>query len=233
MIQQAAVRNQLLSSLPSEDFAILAPLMTPVDLPRREVLVGPEMPIERSYFLEHGIASVIASTVEGTQTEIALIGREGLIDVTSILGGKSSPLEVFMQVEGDALCIQAAALQRAMTENRSLEKRLLRYAQNFLVQVSFSVVAAASLPLRSRLARWLLMCHDRIDGDDFPITHEFISLMLNVRRSGVTEAVQALEGSGAIRARRGVVTIRDRAILLDIAGEGYGQPETHYEAGSD
>jgi CRP-like cAMP-binding protein len=104
----------------------------------------------------------------------------------------------------------------------------LRYVEAFQVQVAHTALSHGSYTIEERLARWLLMCHDRLDGDDLPLVHEFLALMLGVRRSGVTLALQILEGAGVIHAKRGLITVHDRAKLQEIAGGSYGVPEVEY-----
>jgi len=105
---------------------------------------------------------------------------------------------------------------------------LLRYVQTLLVQTAQSTATNASHRVESRLARWLLMCHDRIDGDEIALTHEFMSMMISADRSGVTVTLHILEGAGMIWSKRGRVIIRNRELLEDLAGDGYGVPEAEY-----
>ena len=134
-----------------------------------------------------------------------------------------------MQVEGRGYRIAAEALRRAIDTSASLRGLLLRYAHTFLVQTAQTALANAGAPAEERLARWLLMYHDRQDGDDLSVTHEFLSLMLGVRRPTVTVAIHTLEGAGLIRARRGRIRVLNRAGLEEAAGEAYGPAEAEYE----
>jgi CRP-like cAMP-binding protein len=206
-------KNKLLASLSQADISLFSLEMVAVQT------------IQRTYFLESGIASVVASTADGTQTEVGIIGYEGMIDIATALGSVTAPLEIFIQAPGHGHSLPSAVFQEALAKSATLRTVMLNYAQAFLVQVSHTALAAASLSIKARLARWLLMCDDRTEGPEIPMTHEFLSLMLSVRRPGVTEAVQAVEASGAIRAHRGMIEIRDRGILKQIAGDGYGAPE--------
>jgi len=118
---------------------------------------------------------------------------------------------------------------RIIAEGRpGLHRHLLRFVQAFTVQVAQTALSNGSYTLEERLARWLLMCHDRVDGDVLSTTHEFLSIMLGVRRPGVTEALHILEGAHVIRAERGLVTVLDRAKLEQVAGESYGVAEAEY-----
>jgi CRP-like cAMP-binding protein len=131
-------------------------------------------------------------------------------------------------VPGSALRMDADALRQAIGQSPSLHQHLLRYIETFQVQVAYTALSHGSFTIEERLARWLLMCHDRLDGNDLPLVHEFLSMMLGVRRSGVTIAVQTLEGTGAIKATRGHIIIRDREMLEEAANGSYGVPEAEY-----
>jgi CRP-like cAMP-binding protein len=119
-------------------------------------------------------------------------------------------------------------LKDTIDERPSLHRLLLRYAQALNVQTSVTAFANANHTLEMRLARWLLMCHDRLDGDDIEITHEFMAMMLGVRRAGVTTSLHILEGNRLIRSTRGLVTVRDRDGLEKLADDAYGLPEAEY-----
>jgi CRP-like cAMP-binding protein len=146
-----------------------------------------------------------------------------------VLGADRTPHETNVQIEGTWLRVEAATFQAAMARSPALTNLLMRYVQTFLLTVSQTAVANGSFTIEERLARWLLLAHDRIDGDDLPLTHEFLSLMLGVRRSGVTTALHVLQGARMIRAKRGVITVLDRAKLEVAAGSTYGIPECEYE----
>ena len=126
------------------------------------------------------------------------------------------------------LAIDTAAFCAAVDQSPSLRKLLLRYAQVQFVQAVQTAFVNATYQSEVRLARWLLMCHDRVDGDELVMTHEFVSLMLGVQRSSATLAIQALEGYRLIKAGRGRMTVRDRKALEEIADAGYGLPEAEY-----
>jgi len=193
------------------------------------VLVHAHRPIRQVYFPENALGSVVALTREGRRIEVGLFGRDGMSAPSLLHGADRSPLETFTQVPGPAFQIAVAPLREVIALSPSFAALLLRYVEAFNVQVSHTVVANGIYTLEERLARWLLMTHDRIDGDELPLVQEFLAMMLAVRRAGVTEALQALEEAGAIRAARGLVTILNRATLEEIAGGSYGPPEVEYE----
>jgi CRP-like cAMP-binding protein len=225
--QQSSIRNQLLAGLQAEDFAALQPHLEPVKLELRQMLIEPNQPIEHVYFQEVGYTSVCANS-HGSKIELGIIGHEGMVGVPVVLGARTTPFEFFIQHAGHGLRLPTHYLEEVIDERPSLHRRLLRYAQALNVQTSGTAFANAEHTVETRLARWLLMCHDRLDGDDIQITHEFLSMMLGVRRAGVTTATHILEGNGLIRAKRGIITILDRERLEELADNAYGLPETEY-----
>jgi CRP-like cAMP-binding protein len=225
--QQISIGNRLLASLSSEDFATLQPHLEPVPLAVRQVLIEPNKAIEHIYFPEAGMASVTNNS-SGGKIEVGVVGREGMVGLPIVLGIDQTPYEHFMQIAGHGWRIAVQDLEQAMAESSSLHRQLLRYAQASHVQVSETAFANANSDVEARLARWLLMCHDRVEGGDIPLTHEFIAMMLGVRRPGVTVALHVLEGMQVIRAKRGVVTVLDREKLEELADEAYGLSEAEY-----
>jgi CRP-like cAMP-binding protein len=203
----------------------LEPLLEAVDLELYHDLEKPDRPIENVYFMESGIASVVAIGEQRSRVEIGLIGREGMSGTAVVLDAVSSPHQTYIQVAGRGRLIVADDLRRAMKKSETLKSLLLRFAQVFSVQTAHTAIASARGKLDERLARWLLMAHDRIDGEELPLTHEFLALMLGVRRQGVTESVATLENDGMIRARRGRIVMVDRKSLEKKAGRFYGVPE--------
>jgi CRP-like cAMP-binding protein len=222
------VVNRLLRTLSGDDLALLKPHLEFMSLERGDVLIQPNQPIAHVFFPEGSIGSVVANTPEGRRIEVGIFGREGMSGTAVLLGTDRTPHETFIQVPGSALRIGTADLRRVIRESPSLHEHLLRYVQAFQVQVSQTALSHGSYTIEERLARWLLMCHDRLDGDDLPLIHEFLSLMLGVQRSGVTAALQSLEAGGMIRAQRGLITITDRAKLEEVAGGSYGISEAEH-----
>jgi CRP-like cAMP-binding protein len=221
-----AFRNQLLASLRADDLALLQPALQLVDLPLTTVLEEAGVPIEHVYFLESGFASVVTGIK--VQIEIGLIGREGMSGLSIVMDDDRSVNQTFMQAGGTALRLTAAELRTALGDSPSLRSSLLRYAQAFIVQTSQTALVNGRAKLEARLARWLLMAHDRFEQGDFPFTHRFIAMMLGVRRAGVTDALHILEGRGLIKARRGQITVIDRKGLHATADPSYGVPEAEY-----
>jgi CRP-like cAMP-binding protein len=223
---QVPVRNRLLATLAPADFSLLEPQLERVPLPAGMRLIEPNTPIEHVYFLEQGIASVVATTPQDRRIEVGIIGREGLTGVPVLLGTDRTPHECFIETAGEGMRMRADGLRRAMAASATLQQHLLRFVHAFTVQIGQTALANASHLIEERLARRLLMCHDRVDGDDLVATHEFLSLMLGVRRGGVTVALQSLEDKGLVSTRRGQVRVVDRAKLEAVAGDSYSVPET-------
>jgi CRP-like cAMP-binding protein len=207
---------------------LLLPHLTLVSLHKGDVLVHAHRPIKQVYFPENALGSVVALTREGRRIEVGLFGRDGMSGTSILLGGDRSSLETFTQVPGPAFQIAAARLRAVIAQSPSFAALLLRYVEAFNVQVSHTATANGIYTLEERLARWLLMTHDRMDGDDLPLVQEFLAMMLAVRRAGVAEALQALDEAGVIKTDRGLITIVNRARLEEIAGGSYGQPEAEY-----
>ena len=228
-VAQVFTRNRLLLALSVQEVSLLQPQLEPVCLPVGTRLAEPNTPIQHVYFLDAGIASVVASTPQGRRIEVGIIGREGLTGLPVLLGMDRSPHACFIQTPGSGWRIQADALRRALGASAALHQHLLRFVQAFLVQMGQTALANACHVVQQRLARWLLMCHDRVDGNDLATTHEFLSLMLSVRRPGVTMALQALEERGLISTKRGQIVVLDRAKLEGVAGDSYGLCEAEYE----
>lgn len=228
-ITQGTITNRLLRALSPNEFACLAPHLEPYVLPLRHTLVEADTPTAYVWFLESGLASVIAANDDDEEVEVSHIGREGMSGLHVLLQTDSTPNRTFMQVEGTGLRAPSAAICALFDSNKGIRDLLLRYVFTASLQLAHSTLANGRYTMHERLARWLLMCHDRIDGDHLPLTHEFLSLMLGVRRSGVTNELHILEGIHAIRATRGDIHVIDRARLEEIAGGSYGRPEKVYE----
>ncbi len=226
---QPYTANTLLGALSDDDLALLKPHLTRVKLARSQVLVTPNAPIEHVYFPEGGVVSIVSIMAQSGRIEAGIFGREGVSATCLLLGTDRSPHETFVQVDGStALRIDADRYLAAVQQSESLRTMLLRYVQTVLVQTAQSMATNATQRVEARLARWLLMCHDRIDGDEIALTHEFMGMMISAERSGVTITLHILEGAGMIRSKRGVVVIRDRDKLEELAGDGYGLPEAEY-----
>src|SRR5882762_3906214 len=219
--------NKLLASLSTNDFDLLEPHLASVTLGIRKHLEKPNKRIDAAYFPESGFASVVA-VQRGKQVEVGLIGREGMTGLPIVLGNHRSPHATYIQAAGEGKCIPSEELRHATRRSLSLRDSLLKYVQAFGVQTTHTAICNAQSRTNVRLARWLLMAHDRIGDDTLPLTHEFLSLMLAVRRPGVTDALNALRRQGLVSYGRGKITLRDRKKLELMAGDAYGTPEAEY-----
>ncbi|MCB4805386.1 CRP-like cAMP-binding protein [Methylobacterium brachiatum] len=227
-LQQADIRNRLLRALPPEDFAVLQPALRAQAMRLRHVLIASHTTIETVYFPEDGFVSITSDAPSG-RVEIGLIGREGLVGAAPILlDDDRSPHTHFVQMAGHMLSIDVPRLRAEVERRPALRRLLQRFIQAQFVQTAQTAFVNARGNTATRLARWLLMCHDRVDGDQITVTQDFMSFMLGVERPGVTAALRSLEMAGSVRKRRGSVEITDRDGLLDYAGDSYGVAEAEY-----
>ena len=227
-VDQKLVRNRLLALLGPHDWGMLQDHLRPFDAPRGLMVAQAGDAIEDAHFLDTGIGSVIVSSPEGLEAEGALYGRDGMAPTELLLGATEATHRIVMQVPGAGWRISADALCSACDASASLRSLLLRFTQTLAVQGRFTALSNAVHPIDERLARWLLMCDDRTDDGEIHLTHEFIAVMLAVRRPSVTTSLHVLEGNGFIRSERGRVMIRNRAALEAFAGDAYGGPEAEY-----
>jgi len=201
--------NFLLAALSPDDRALIAIQLKPVSLALREVLYEPGAEIEHVYFPTTGCVSMIHGTTDGS-VEVGTIGLEGMVGVPVLLRASSEPTRALVQVEGEAYRIPSAAFRAVVAESDHLERIFLRYALALFNQVAQSVACNRLHSLEERCARWLLITHDRVDGDVFKLTQEFLSYMLGVHRPAVTLAAGVLQNAGYIKYSRGTITVTDR-----------------------
>lgn len=223
---QSAYRNRLLATMGAGQLERLRPDLEPVDLPVASVLEAPHEPIAHVYFPEAGIGSVVVVGPRGSQgAEVGLFGRDGMSGLAVVLGDDRTPHETRVQLAGHGHRIPSEALREATREDQRLRDLFLHYALAAMAQSANTVLANARFCIEERLARWLLMCHDRMDGDLLEITHEFLAIMLGVRRAGVTVSIHMLEGQGLVKATRGRIRILDRDGLVAVSKGIYGPAE--------
>jgi CRP-like cAMP-binding protein len=212
--------NRILAGLSDVDRRLLEPI-TKLDLPVRTPLEQRNKRIDKIYFLDSGIASVVANGLAGRAIEVGIIGREGTTGITVILGDERPPHETFMQVGGRGQWVDANVLRRAMNASSSLRRALLQACHGFLVQTSYTALANGRAKVEQRLSRWLLLAQDRVDESALSLTHEFLAMMLGVRRPGVTESLHILERKGLIRRGRAAIEILDRPGLIKLSAGTY------------
>ncbi len=222
-------RNRLLAVLPAVDLALLQPSLELVGLEARQILEVAHTPITNVYFVESGLVSVVGTTKPDHRIEVGMVGYEGMTGVGVALGDDQSMNEALVQSTGTAWRVAPPALRKAMGASPTLTATLMRYVHIFIAQASQTALANGRGKLDERLARWLLMWHDRLRDDNLTITHEFLALLLGVRRQGVTVALHDLEGKGLIKSTRSLIRILDRDGLQRAANGFYGPPEAEYD----
>jgi CRP-like cAMP-binding protein len=214
-------KNKILASLPKAEISRLGPHLSPVDLPAGKTLMDPGQEITFVYFLETGLASVVVAMANGSMVETGITGNDGLVGFPVLLGTKTTPTRTFMQIPGNGFKIKAHHLIEEFERSGTLHKKINRYFQAHLVQTGQTAACNRLHDIAERLARWLLMCHDRMEADHFTITHEFLGHMLGTPRSTVTLAAGILHKSGLIAYSRGKLVVRDRKGLEKAACECY------------
>jgi CRP-like cAMP-binding protein len=228
-MQQSAIRNRLLAALPPADFAALADHLQPAKLELKQVLHEPGQKIQTVYFPESGLVSHVAPLENGQSVEVGVVGREGLAGLSALLGAQRPVTEAMVQMEGHAWRIRPDELRAAFERSAPLRALLMRYMQAFHAQVAQTAACNAQHTVDMRLARWMLMMHDRAGQDEFPMTHEFLALMLGARRPSISVAAAVLQKAGAIRYAHGRMTVLDRAGLEAAACECYGVVQEQFD----
>jgi CRP-like cAMP-binding protein len=222
-------RNRLLAALPPGDFARLWPRLERVEFPVRHTLYAAGEPITAVHFPETGWVSMLATLESGDAAEVGLIGREGMVGLPLLFGDDRALHEAMTQAGGTVLRLDAAAFREELEARPALRTLLLRYAMAFTVQVSQTAACNGRHHVEDRLARWLLMAHDRVEGDAFPMTHEFLSMMLGAHRGGISVAAGVLQKASLIQYERGQIEITDRPGLEAASCECYGLVRHEFE----
>lgn len=214
----ASFRNELLRTLPADELRALRPHLLPVTLVTSQILHEAETPIDEVFFLESGLAFLMADTQDHGPVEVGTTGRDGFVGLPVLLSPEPvSVHRALVQIPGRAHRLRAATFREMAEALPTLRERCLRYVQVMLMQNSQIAACNARHELPGRLARWLLMSQNRIEGDDLPMTQEFLSTMLGVRRAGISVVANSLQRLGLIRQSRGRITILDRAGLEEKA----------------
>lgn len=217
----ARTANRLLAALPSDEYERLAPHLEPVSLRLSEILFRPDEVLRYVYFPENCIISLLTDLSNGFGIEVGLVGNEGMAGVSVALGSDKEPKVATVQGAGTALRLKAEVLREETRRGGKLQIYLLRYTHALLSQISQSVVCNVRHPIEGRLARWLLMYHDRKEADEFKLTHEFIANMLGIRRAGVSMVANKLKQAGMIDYERGLIRIIKRQEMEDMTCECY------------
>jgi CRP-like cAMP-binding protein len=222
-------QNLLLASLPSDEFARMAPHLRRLTMDVREVLYDLMMPIEHIYFPETMVGSMVAVMSDGSALETATIGREGMVGLNVFLGEDRNAAQAFCQVPGITLRMPVSDFQDAVSKNATLRATMGRYTQAFLILVARSAACNLIHNVQQRCARWLLHTHDRVGSDEFSLTQQFLAQMLGVRRATVTETAGTLQDAGIIKYSYGRITIVNRARLEQSACECYRIVQSEFD----
>ena len=214
-------QNHLLASLSLKDFKRIEPLLQPIRFEIRQPLHEPGKPITDVYFPLNGVASLVTTMEDGATVEAATVGNEGMIGLPMFLETGTVSLEAFVQVAGQALRMKASAFRNEIKNGGALSDIIQHYTQTLVRLIAQSAACNRLHTLRQRCARGLLMTHDRVEGDQFFLTQEFLSMMLGVRRATVTVAAGDLRQEGLIRYRQGWIEITDREGLEGASCECY------------
>ena len=225
---QSSVTNKLLNILPESDYDQIAQDLEFLKLSRGTVVAHAGQPIDYIYFLTSGIGSIIASTPEGNRAEAGIFGSDGYVPTSAVASSENSPHEVVILLDSEAYRMDYGRFRGWMDQNRNFSKVMIRSIEAFSVQLTYTAISNAIHDVTERLARWILMCHDRVPGDEIGLTHEFISLMLSVRRPSVTTSLHVLEGNGFIKSERSNIIMRNRPAMEEFARDAYGKPEEEY-----
>ena len=213
--------NLILARLTEVDFRVIEADLQDVDLPVHKILERSHRRIDSVYFPDSGFASVVAGGAGKSPIEVGIIGREGMTGLAVLLGTDLPKNEIYIQVTGKGRRLKASILRKAIDQHASLHRSMLHCVHAFLDQAAMTALANGRSTIEERLARWLLLADDRIDEPEIPLTHEFLALLLGVRRPGVTVAAQALERDGLIARKRGSIVIVNRKGLEKLAGATY------------
>jgi CRP-like cAMP-binding protein len=214
-------KNRLLVALPREEYDRLHPNLVKVPLPLKEILYEANGPIAHVFFPLNGVVSLVIMMEGGFTLEVGTIGNEGMVGTPIFLGAESSPTRAISQVPGEALRMQAKVFQEEMRRAGPLYVLVQRYTQAMINQISQSTVCNRRHSVAKRMCRWLLMSHDRVGTDEFPLTQEFLAQMLGVRRPTVSAVAGALQTAGLITYHRGTLTVLDRKGLEAASCECY------------
>jgi CRP-like cAMP-binding protein len=214
-------QNKILAALPSKEYNRLLPHLTLVSLLSGETLYEMEDRIKHVYFVNGAVVSLVTHMEEGLSVEVGLVGNEGMVGLSIVMGDDVSQNHAVVQIPDGAMRMKTGKLREELKRGGQLQSLLLRYSLVLLKQVSQTAACNRNHNLGERLARWLLLCHDRVGGDELRLTQEFLAQMLGTRRSRVSEAAIILQSSGLIRYSRGIITILDRAGLEEFVCECY------------
>jgi CRP-like cAMP-binding protein len=225
-----AIANVILLSLPDNEYDLLRPHLEFVDLPQHKILHEPGERIDFTYFLNDGMASLVAISRDGRSVEVGIVGKEGMVGMPLTAGLQRGTFRAIMQLSGSGARIRSEIFLEALLQASFLRSELGRFGLMHGMQVAQLVACNRLHEIVQRLARWLLMCQDRFDSQWLPLTHEFLAQMLGTGRPSVSLATGFLENAGLIENSRGIVKILNRKSLEETACECYGVIQ-HFNGG--
>jgi CRP-like cAMP-binding protein len=214
-------QNKILAALPSKEYNRLLSHLTPVSLHSGDTLYKTKDRIKHVYFVNGAVVSLVTHMEEGTSVEVGLVGNEGMVGLSIVMGDDISQNHAIVQIPDRAMRMETGKFKEELKRGGQLQSLLLRYSLVLLKQVSQTAACNRNHNLGERLARWLLLCHDRVEGDEIRLTQEFLAQMLGTRRSRVSEAAIILQAAGLIRYSRGIINILDRKALEEFVCECY------------
>jgi CRP-like cAMP-binding protein len=227
---RAPPTNRLLAALPKNEYRRLLPDLEEFPLVFGKLIYRPGTVVHHVYFPTSGIVSLLADVDGGGTLEVGIVGREGMVGMSVFMGVKTSPNRVLVQGAGSALRMKATTLRSVTEKDDSLSRLLRRYSYSLWAQLSQSSACNLYHPIDSRLARWLMMTRDRMEANEFPITQEFLSSMLGVRREGVNKAAGKLQQQSLISYTRGTLTVLKPADLAAVACKCYRIIKKEYDS---
>lgn len=222
-------KNRLLSLLPDEEYRALLPHLELLPTPLKFVVYERDKPIEHAYFPISGAHSILAIMEDGAAVEVGTVGNEGFSTIDVLTGSDIATETTICQIPGESLRMPVAKFKEAIAGDTALRRLTMRYLQAYLGQVSQSVACNRLHSVEQRFARWVLMSHDRVPGDEFQLTQEFLADMLGVYRPSVSLVARTYQQAGLIKYTRGRITILDRAGLEEACCECYGVVRKYFE----
>lgn len=225
---QGAEENRFLRMLPASSYFRMRPYLEAVSLPRKHIVWNVDDPVESVFFPRGCVLSLLVILEQRAPVEAATVGNEGMLGMSAALGAERSPMLVVAQVPGEALRMGATLFRELIEDDHCLRALTLRYTHALLEQTAQSVACNRRHTTVQRCARWLLMTHDRVGSDEFTLTHQFLAMMLGVRRASVTTAAGRLQRAKLIRYIYGQVRIENRSGLEQVACECYEAVERRF-----
>ncbi len=216
-----AIKNVVLLNIPAKEFSLIRPHLEAIDLPPQLILDEPGENIEHAYFLNEGLASLVVLTSDGRSVEVAIVGKEGIVGTPLAVGLDRGPYRAIIQIAGSGLRVKSRLLEQTLQHSPELRLILNRFVLIQGLQIAQIAACNRLHEIEQRLARWLLMCQDRVESDLLPVTHEFLGQMLGTGRPSVSLAAGILQRAGMIENVRGTVKILNRKKLEEAACECY------------